>query len=146
MPRTSLLHALGHHPRPTAAPGTPGGPGALSRLGTPGTPPNPDSVLTIRGEFDVLNADHLRRRIEAHAAHYPHGTVDLTCAAFYDQAAVDALAAAVAQRRRAGSRLILVNAPADLTSRTTRDRRTRTRTRPRLAPSKVVRTKSTITV
>ncbi len=79
--------------------------------------PDAPDVLAVRGELDFLTVHQLCQRIEAHAARYPSLRLDLIGAAFYDQAAVDALAEAHARAARAGCRVDFVNAPAQLLAR-----------------------------
>jgi len=96
-------------------------------------------VLPVCGELDFLTADQVRTRIQALAKRHRKVTVDLAGAAFYDQAALNALADAHVRARRAGCRLEFIHAPAALAAlaaapgkprRLGRARTGRTRTRP----------------
>lgn len=101
MPRTRRLRAALNptHPAETAAPCA-------------------TEVLRVCGELDFLTARQLSARIGAMAEDHQALTVDLTGAWLYDQVAVDALAEARDQARRAGCELVFTHAPAARLART----------------------------
>jgi ABC-type transporter Mla MlaB component len=107
----------------------------IRRLRTPFHPrtraadPGAGELVSVCGEVDYLTADQLRTRIETQAARHRRITLDLTGAAFYDQAALDALAEACASARAAGCRVVVDHPPANLPAASAPARRPQ---RPRL--------------